>query len=79
MRIIPSIYLAIFTLFQFTSAARKPESVLLSNVKSLTLRKDLKTSHNRVPAVPQVCYAPTPSLRNEPLLPQKSPNIKNKS
>ena len=38
-----------------TFAARKSaESVLLSNVKTLTLRKDLKTSHNRVSAVPQL-------------------------
>lgn len=36
---------------------RKPgDSVLLSNVKTLTLRKDLKTSHRRVSAVPQVGY-----------------------
>jgi len=35
-------------------AVRKPgDSVLLSNVKTLTLRKDLKTSHRRVSAVPQ--------------------------
>jgi len=40
-------------------AARKPsDSVLLSNVKTLTLRKDLKTSHRRVAAVPQVGQAP---------------------
>ncbi len=38
-----------------TEAARKAsDSVLLSNVKTLTLRKDLKTSHRRVAAVPQV-------------------------
>lgn len=38
-----------------TEAARKPaDSLLLSNVKTLTLRKDLKTSHRRVSAVPQV-------------------------
>ena len=36
-------------------AARKPgDSVLLSSVKTLTVRKDLKTSHRRVSAVPQV-------------------------
>ncbi|OCL14768.1 hypothetical protein AOQ84DRAFT_384483 [Glonium stellatum] len=34
---------------------RKPaNSVLLSNVQSLTLRKDVKTSHRRVPAIPQL-------------------------
>ncbi|KAL8827712.1 MAG: hypothetical protein Q9191_003021 [Dirinaria sp. TL-2023a] len=36
-------------------AARKPpEKILLSNVKTLTLRKDLLTSHNRVSAIPQL-------------------------
>lgn len=36
-------------------AAKKPDdSVLLSTVKTLTLRGDSKTSHRRVPAVPQV-------------------------
>lgn len=34
--------------------AKSPEPVLLSSVKALTLRKDLKTSHNRVSAVPQL-------------------------
>ena len=36
-------------------AARKPaESVLLSDVETLTLRSGLKTTHRRVSAVPQV-------------------------
>lgn len=36
-------------------AAKKPSnSVLLSNVQSLTLRKDQKTSHRRVSAIPQL-------------------------
>lgn len=49
-------YLLILTCISITTtAARKPsESVLLSKVRSLTLRKDLKTSHNRVSAVPQL-------------------------
>ena len=46
-------YLA-FAFFLTLSFARKPESVLLSSVKALTLRNGLKTSHNRVPAVPQL-------------------------
>ncbi|KAL9072822.1 MAG: hypothetical protein Q9161_003364 [Pseudevernia consocians] len=47
--------LAFTTTTTTTTAARKtPESVLLSDVKALTLRKDLKTSHNRVSAVPQL-------------------------
>jgi len=31
------------------------KKVLLKNVKTLTLRKDAKTSHRRVSAIPQVC------------------------
>ena len=42
--------------FTTTSAAarKSPESVLLSDVKTLTLRNGLETSHNRVSAVPQL-------------------------
>ncbi|KAL8741870.1 MAG: hypothetical protein Q9190_005577 [Brigantiaea leucoxantha] len=41
--------------FVAVDAAQRPStSVLLSNVKTLTLRKDSKTSHRRVPAVPQL-------------------------
>ncbi|KAL6713061.1 hypothetical protein ACLMJK_009182 [Lecanora helva] len=48
-------YLPFALLLTTSSLARKsPESVLLSNVKSLTLRKDLTTSHNRVAAAPQL-------------------------
>ena len=48
-------YYFAFALFSSTLFARKsPESVLLSSVKALTLRRDLKTSNNRVPAVPQL-------------------------
>lgn len=40
-----------------SEAARKPaDSILLSSVKTLTLRKDLKTTHRRVSAVPQVSF-----------------------
>lgn len=49
-------YLSLLILI-FTSAShggKAPESVLLSSVKTLTLRKDLKTTHNRVFAVPQL-------------------------
>lgn len=49
------LYLLILALTApITTARKSPESVLLSNVKTLTLRKDLKTAHNRVPAVPQL-------------------------
>lgn len=37
-------------------ALRSGSKVKLSNVQSLTLRKDLKTSHRRVDAIPQVKY-----------------------
>ena len=47
--------LASSALVGIVEGVRKPaNSVLLSNVQSLTLRKDLKTSHRRVPAIPQV-------------------------
>jgi hypothetical protein len=36
------------------SALRSGSKVKLSNVQSLTLRKDLQTSHRRVSALPQV-------------------------
>lgn len=49
------ISLILLTLLQLIDGARKPESVLLSKVNTLTLRKDLKTTNNRVAAVPQVC------------------------
>ena len=48
------LYLIVLTFSQLIDGARKPESVLLSKVKTLTLRKDLMTSSNRVAAVPQV-------------------------
>jgi len=39
----------------FTNAASRPaNSVLLSNIQTLTLKKDAKTSHRRVPTIPQV-------------------------
>ncbi|KAI9847799.1 MAG: hypothetical protein M1837_001692 [Sclerophora amabilis] len=37
-----------------TASKKSSNSVLLSSVKTLTLRKDLKTSHRRVSAVPQL-------------------------
>ena len=50
-----STLLASSALVGIVEGVRKPaNSVLLSNVQSLTLRKDLKTSHRRVPAIPQV-------------------------
>ena len=47
--------LATSTLLDQVFAARSAtNSVLLSNVKTLTLRKDAKTSHRRVSAIPQL-------------------------
>lgn len=58
MRLLDFLYPSLLTLSTFSlgaEALRKPsDSVLLSSVKSLTLRKDAKTSHRRVAAVPQV-------------------------
>jgi len=55
---IPSALLAILTVVTYSGiaeAARQPaNSVLLKNVQSLTLRKDRKTSHRRVSAIPQL-------------------------
>jgi SOCE-associated regulatory factor of calcium homoeostasis len=49
------IFLALLALLDSTIAAKKPSnSVLLTQVKTLTLRKDAKTSHRRVPAIPQL-------------------------
>ena len=43
------------TLVGRTCGARKPaNSVLLSNIQTLTLRKDARTSHRRVSAIPQL-------------------------
>ncbi|KAL9098454.1 MAG: hypothetical protein Q9163_005887 [Psora crenata] len=52
----PSIALLLggLTLLTSTAARKQPEGVLLSNVKSLTLRKDFQTTHNRVSPIPQL-------------------------
>ena len=58
MRLLDFLYpalLAVSSLAGDAQAARKPATnVLLSTVKTLTLRKDLKTTHRRVSAVPQL-------------------------
>ncbi len=54
MRIPTYSILAILAITTASDARKSPESVLLSSVKTLTLRKDPKTSHNRVSAVPQL-------------------------
>src|SRR5271167_1989655 len=55
---IPHLYPILFALLDLsdsTFAARKPSNkVLLTQVKTLTLRKDAKTSHRRVSAIPQL-------------------------
>jgi hypothetical protein len=51
------LYLTLVTLSTLSWPAtclQVSDSVLLTNVKTLTLRKDAKTSHRRVPAIPQL-------------------------
>lgn len=45
------LFIAILTL---TTAVKTPQKILLSNVKTLTLREDVPTTHRRVSAVPQL-------------------------
>lgn len=59
MQLLEFLYPALLSLLVISSAgpalARPPKNaVLLSNVKSLTLRANSKTSHRRVPAIPQL-------------------------
>lgn len=50
-----SLLLALFTLTSTAAAARKPSNaILLSQVKSLTLRDGALTSHRRVSSIPQL-------------------------
>ncbi|KAK6601501.1 hypothetical protein H4I96_06842 [Botrytis cinerea] len=63
MLFLPFLYPALLTIFTFTpltTAASKPKNaILLSKVKSLTLRDNAQTSHRRVSAVPQLsCSGP---------------------
>ncbi|PSS22447.1 hypothetical protein M430DRAFT_137696 [Amorphotheca resinae ATCC 22711] len=55
--------LGLLALTGSSSAGRNPripkDAILLSNVKSLTLRADAKTAHRRLPAIPQLkCKGP---------------------
>jgi len=47
--------LAATSLVEGVTALRSAPKVKLSNVQTLTLRKDKQTSHRRVSAIPQVC------------------------
>ncbi|PQE13075.1 DUF1183 domain protein [Rutstroemia sp. NJR-2017a BBW] len=61
MQLLPFLYPVFLALLTFTplSAAKPKDAILLSKVKSLTLRDNAKTSHRRVPAVPQLnCQGP---------------------
>ena len=62
-----SVFLVVLSLIQPSIGARsKAEKVLLSNIRTLTLRKDAKTSHNRVSAIPQLkCVGGTAKGRYE--------------
>ena len=47
-------FLALANHIDGLAASKNPKNaILLSNVKSLTLRADAKTAHRRVPAIPQ--------------------------
>ena len=46
--------LLVITFSTSTTARKQPERVLLSNIKSLTLRKGFKTTHQRVTPIPQL-------------------------
>jgi hypothetical protein len=52
-----STLLALLALTPSTLAAKAPKNaILLSNVKTLTLRDNAKTSHRRVSAIPQRAF-----------------------
>ena len=56
MHLLPFLYptlLAASTLISSTTALRS-DKIKLSQIQSLTLRKDQKTSHRRVSAIPQL-------------------------
>jgi hypothetical protein len=47
--------LVVIAIGDFANAVHRPaNSVLLKNIQTLTLKKDVKTSHRRVSAIPQV-------------------------
>ncbi|KAG0651905.1 Transmembrane 66 [Hyphodiscus hymeniophilus] len=67
MQLLPFLYPALLSLLLLEPASalgnknqKSPkDAILLSNVKTLTLRADKKTAHRRVPAVPQLtCQGP---------------------
>ncbi|KAF8852467.1 DUF1183-domain-containing protein, partial [Acephala macrosclerotiorum] len=65
MQLLPFLYPALLTLLALspssTLAAKKvpKDAILLSQVKTLTLRNNAKTSHRRVSAIPQLsCKGP---------------------
>jgi hypothetical protein len=49
-----TVLLALTSCISAAKQSKSPKNaILLSNVKSLTLRADAKTAHRRVPAIPQ--------------------------
>lgn len=51
----PALFALATSLINTVNAAKRPaNSVLLSNIQTLTLRKDAKTSHRRVSPIPQL-------------------------
>lgn len=55
MRVLSLLYAALLS--ACGAQALRSDKVKLSNIQSLTLRKDQQTSHRRVSAMPQVCGA----------------------
>jgi hypothetical protein len=55
MRVLGLFYAALLS--ACGAQALRSDKVKLSNIQSLTLRKDQQTSHRRVSAMPQVCGA----------------------
>jgi len=50
----PTLFALLLTPLPISAAKKIPKNaILLSNVKSLTLRSNAKTSHRRVSAIPQ--------------------------
>lgn len=54
MKLPATLKILLLGLIRHGCAKPQPQRVLLSSIKTLTLRHGLKTSHNRVPALPQL-------------------------
>lgn len=54
MKLPVSLICLLLSVLSSSTARKQPERVLLSSIKSLTLRSGLRTTHNRVSAIPQL-------------------------